>query len=90
MVTYTAATAYVRLKRESVNDAQPVIELLKFGSLSVANGAQLVLALDQMRPDVGSIKEILILSKTDIKTTRWDLAMDACSWQLPVPTGTLT
>jgi hypothetical protein len=50
------------LKRESVNDAQHVLDLLKFGSLSVANGAQHVLALDQMRPDAESIKEILILS----------------------------
>ena len=90
-ITHYAATAYVRLKRERVNDAQPVIELLQFGNICVINGALEVLAFDQMRPEAETIREILILSR-DIHTRkdkvvgivdgRKHLAIACANWDL--------
>lgn len=59
MITMAAATTYVQLKRESINDAKPVIELLKFGSVSVIDGALLSLAVDRMMPTNDEIEEII-------------------------------
>jgi hypothetical protein len=65
MVTIAAAESYVRLKRQSPADAGPVIELLKRGSLSVAEGAVTPLAYDAMNPSTEQINEIIQLC--------WDL-----------------
>lgn len=62
MITSAASTAYVRLTRESIEDAKPIIELLGFGSVSVISGALSVLAIDQMIPPANEIKEIIKLS----------------------------
>jgi hypothetical protein len=59
MITITAATTFVQLKRKSINDGQPVLELLNFGSVSVIHGALLALAIDKMMPDDETIQEIL-------------------------------
>ncbi len=61
MITDMAASTYVRLKRRNLQDASPVIELLRFGKLSVLNGATSVLAFDDMAPPEEEIKEIIAL-----------------------------
>lgn len=63
MITYVAATTYVQLKRKSVNDGEPVRELLKFGSLSVIEGALTALVIDKMIPLPKVIKKILLICK---------------------------
>jgi hypothetical protein len=59
MITICAATTFVQLKRKSIQDAQPVLELLKFGSTSVIHGALYVLAIDKMIPTSNAIEEII-------------------------------
>lgn len=66
-ITHVAGTTYVQLKRESINDGKPVIELLQFGSVSLISGAHLVLAVDQMIPEENDIKTILSLSRDSHK-----------------------
>ena len=58
-ITIRAATAYVRLKRKSLNDGSPVLELLEFGHISVIVGALKVLAYDKMIPDNETIEKII-------------------------------
>jgi hypothetical protein len=58
-ITSGAARAYVRLKRKSINDGKPVLELLNFGSYSVIGGALEALAYDQMMPDNETIEKII-------------------------------
>lgn len=65
MITYAAAQTYVRLKRTSLHDAQPIIELLKFGGLSIVDGALNPLGYDKMSPPTKQINELIDLS--------WDL-----------------
>ncbi len=64
-ITTYAALAYVRLKRKSLDDGEPVLELLKFGRLSVISGALMVLAMDKMMPDNNTIEKII--------RTCWDI-----------------
>jgi hypothetical protein len=59
MVTMNAATAFVQLKRRNIHDAQPVLEVLNFGSTSVIAGALKALAVDRMLPPKNEIEEIL-------------------------------
>ncbi|WP_163307648.1 hypothetical protein [Dysgonomonas sp. 521] len=61
MITIAAARSYVRLKRKSLSDAEPVIELLKNGNLSVLNGATDILTFDDMHPSEEQIKAIISL-----------------------------
>jgi len=61
-ITSAAATSYVRLARESIEDASSVIELLRFGSVSVISGALESLAIDQMQPPINEIREIIKMS----------------------------
>lgn len=63
MITVVSATAFVQLKRKSINDGGPVLELLEFGSISVIDGALLALAIDQMKPDTNEIIKILSYCK---------------------------
>ena len=65
MMTYAAAQTYVRLKRKSSNDAQPILYLLRFGGLSLVDGALNPLAYDKMMPPKEEIIELIQLS--------WDL-----------------
>lgn len=65
MITYAAAQTYVRLKRKSLSDASPVLELLKFGGLSTVSGCLNPLGYDKMQPDESQIKELIKLT--------WDL-----------------
>jgi hypothetical protein len=65
MITICAATAYVRLKRENINDGRPVLELLEFGRISVIVGTLMALAYDKMVPDNEMIEKIIKLC--------WDL-----------------
>ena len=65
MITTAAAESYVRLKRQSINDAQPVLELLKKGAHSVICGCLNPLGYDQMIPPEAEIKELIKLA--------WDL-----------------
>lgn len=62
-ITSVAATTFVQLKRKSINDGNPVLEVLDFGSVSVIHGALLALAIDQMKPDENEIRNILSLCK---------------------------
>ncbi|MBS1666466.1 MAG: hypothetical protein JST58_03735 [Bacteroidetes bacterium] len=62
MITINAATAFVQLKRKNIHDAQPVLELLNFGSTSVICGALKALAIDKMLPPKIEIEEILKIS----------------------------
>lgn len=59
MITCAAACTYVRLKRTGLQDAGPVVELLRFGKLSVLNGAAGVLAYDDMNPPEAELKVII-------------------------------
>ncbi|MFH6985631.1 hypothetical protein [Marinoscillum luteum] len=59
MVTSVASTTFIQLARESVNDARKVIELLKFGSVSVISGSLLSLPTDRMIPPREEIKEVI-------------------------------
>jgi hypothetical protein len=61
MITVSASAAFIRLNRKSTNDAQPTLELLDFGSVSVISGALQPLAVDQMTPSESEIKELLKL-----------------------------
>jgi hypothetical protein len=61
MITYAAAQTYVRLKRKSINDARPVIELVEFGSISIIKGATIVLAYDKMIPKQKEILKLIAL-----------------------------
>ncbi len=61
-ITGSAATAFVRLKRKSTSDSEPVLELLGFGSLSVIGGALRALAVDRMVPSAREAEEIIKLS----------------------------
>ena len=65
MITRAAAHSYVRLKRHSINDASPALELLQFGGLSTVDGCLNPLGYDKMLPDVIQIKELIRLG--------WDL-----------------
>lgn len=65
MITYAAAQSYVRLKRQSLTDASPALELLQFGGLSTVDGCLNPLGYDKMQPDEKQIKELIKLS--------WDL-----------------
>ena len=65
MITYAAAQTYVRLKRKSLTDASPVLELLQFGGLSIVDGCLNPLGYDRMQPDENQIKELIKLA--------WDL-----------------
>jgi hypothetical protein len=65
MITYAAAQSYVRLKRKSLNDVSPVLELLQFGGLSIVDGCLNPLGYDKMQPEENEIKELIKLS--------WDL-----------------
>lgn len=58
MIPMAAATAYVRLKRESIHDAKVIIDLLHDGSYSIVTGVLEALAADQMMPSAGEIQEI--------------------------------
>lgn len=62
MITYAAAQTYVRLKRKSLSDASPVLELLQFGGLSTVSGCLNPLSYDKMQPDESQIKELIKLS----------------------------
>lgn len=65
MITYAAAQTYVRLKRQSLTDVAPTLEILKFGGLSTVDGCLNPLSYDKMQPDENQIKELIKLS--------WDL-----------------
>lgn len=58
-ITSAAATSYVQLKRESTNDAKPILDLLNFGSVSVISGALFALPIDRMVPPDNEIKSII-------------------------------
>lgn len=64
-ITAAAAESYVRLKRQSLGDASPSIELLQFGGLSTVDGCLNPLGYDRMQPDENQIRELIRLS--------WDL-----------------
>jgi HEAT repeat protein len=59
MLTIASARSYVRLARKDLSDAEPVIELLKFGNLSVMVGATEILTYDDMTPAEAEIKTII-------------------------------
>ena len=61
MITYASAQTYVRLKRQSLSDAKPILELLKFGGLSVVDGCLNPLAYDKMTPTENQITELVSL-----------------------------
>ena len=61
-ITSAAATSFVQLSRKSIEDAAPVIELLRFGSVSVISGALKSLAVDQMQAPINEMKEIIKVS----------------------------
>ena len=58
-ITTYAALAYIRLKRKSINDGAPALELLEFGRISVIGGVLMVLAIDKMIPDNDTIEKII-------------------------------
>jgi hypothetical protein len=88
MLTIIAAQAYVRLKRKSINDASPAIELLKFGGHSIAEGTYDALGYDKMLPSDEEIIQLIKLSeKVEFKVQpqfddpRYGLAAAAAGWR---------
>jgi hypothetical protein len=59
MITRSAASCYVRLKRSSLADATPALELLSFGRLSVIDGALDPLGYDRMMPPPEQIEQLI-------------------------------
>lgn len=88
MVGIIAAEAYVRLKRKSINDVTPVIELLNYGHHSIMQGAYNALGYDKM---LASDEEIIKLIKLSEKPAskvlpqfddpRYGLAAAAAGWK---------
>jgi hypothetical protein len=64
-ITTFAARTYVQLKRSSLNDGGPVLQLLRSGKLSAISGALMALATDRMIPDRDDCKNII--------RTCWDM-----------------
>ncbi|MBK7763881.1 MAG: hypothetical protein IPI46_11040 [Bacteroidetes bacterium] len=62
MITYAAAQTYVRLQRQSLEDASPILELLAFGGLSIVDGCLNPLGYDIMQPPAYQIKELITLT----------------------------
>jgi hypothetical protein len=62
LITHAAATSFIQLKRDSINDGNVVIDLLSTGSVSVISGALLCLPLDRMIPNEDEIERIIKLS----------------------------
>lgn len=60
-ITSAAAETYVRLKRKSLSDATPILELLEFGKLSVAHGAVDPLGYDRMTPSKDQVLKLIKL-----------------------------
>jgi hypothetical protein len=85
-ITMSAATAYVRLKRKSLSDASPVLELLEFAKYSVATGAFLALGYDHMVPSDDQIDSIVKAVKQfppveGYLHPAFGVAMAAAGWQ---------
>jgi hypothetical protein len=59
LLTISAASTYVQLKRISLYDGQPVLHLLNTGSVAVVTGALMVLNTDKMIPEREDIKNII-------------------------------
>lgn len=59
MITIASATSYIQLKKKSINDAAPILELLEFGSISVITGALRALAIEELMPSKLQIKQII-------------------------------
>jgi hypothetical protein len=59
MITYGAAQTYVRLRRASLEDAGPSLELLEWGGGSVVDGCLNPLGYDRMMPDAPSIRALI-------------------------------
>jgi hypothetical protein len=59
MVTFAAATAYVRLKRENLEDVEPVFYLLNKGGYAVTCGALDALGYDRMMPANEDINQLI-------------------------------
>ena len=59
MVTIMSARAYVRLTRNSIEDSEPVLDLLSFAKFSVATGVFDALGFDRMVFDEDEISSIL-------------------------------
>jgi len=67
IITIAAASAYVRIKRESREDAQPIIKLLKCGDIAVSSGALKVLWEDKITPSLDEIDNIIRIVQYDRK-----------------------
>jgi hypothetical protein len=61
MITIAAATAYIRLKRQSLADISSVFELLEIGGYSVSMGALDAVGYDMMMPSNNDIKKLINL-----------------------------
>jgi hypothetical protein len=59
MITTAAAEAFVRISRSSLEDVQPIIDLVSVGNYAVITGAFAPLAKDQMIPSEDQIKRLL-------------------------------
>ena len=68
MITNASATCYVRLKRNSINDASPILDLLKKGGFSIQSGCLDALGYDKMIPTDEQICELIKLS--------WDIHLN--------------
>jgi hypothetical protein len=100
-ITIRAATTFVQLKRKSINDAQPVLELLSFGSTSVIHGALIALAVDRMIPPNNEIEQIIKISwdinkhkdrighEYGLMDPRNELARACAGWDKSLATGFL-
>lgn len=88
IITTVAGEAYVRIKRSSIHDAKPVIEILKYGKHSLIAGAFDALGYDRMLPPDEEIVELIKLSeKPECKVApqfddpRYGLAAAAAGWK---------
>ena len=68
MVVYSAARAYVRIARNDLSDASPVLEIVREGGYSAKEGALNALGYDKMIPSENEMTALLTLC--------WDFGAD--------------
>jgi hypothetical protein len=91
LITMVSGTAYIRIMRTDLEDALPVINLLKTGGYSVAEGALEALGYDKMIPPENQQAIILNLcwdfgetrDKKAYTDPRYGLAAACAGWHAP-------
>ena len=88
LIAIIAGEAYVRLKRKSINDIKPAIEILTYGHHSIMQGAYNALGYNKMLPSDSEIIELIKFSEKaecnvipQFDDPRYGLAAAAAGWK---------